>query len=185
MPMFVGAWMELLDQVRGGRRLDRHIRTLRQWLVSDPLSLVPKSQRARAELKLRTAEYLAMIGQDTATVSRDDLQKQEQLIMDARQHAEDEAKDSLERDEDQLRNETASKLDVARLAVDLLSLGRTWSEHFNEWSASQEIALGDHRTATQEDVRRLEREMVTMRTELTEQMGRLSSLVEQLLRDKV
>ena len=184
MPMFVGAWIELLDQVRSGRRLDRHIRTLRQWLVFDPMSLVPKSQRARAELKLRTAEYLAMIGQDPATVSRDDLQKQEQLIMDARKHAEGEAKDSLERDENQLRNEAASKLDIAQLAVDLLSLGRTWSEHFNEWSASQETALDEHRAATQEDIQRLEREMVALRKELTEQMRILSSLVEKSLRDK-
>lgn len=180
MPVFVGAWMELLDQVRGGRCLDRHIRTLRQWLVCDPMSLVPKSQRARAELKLRTAEYLAMIGQDPATVSKGSIQDQERLIMDAQKSAESEARNDLENGSDELRSQPASKLDIAQLAVDLLSMGRTWSEHFNQWSASQEASLSEHRNATQEDIRRLHSEMSAMREDLLCRMEQLTEIVKKL-----
>ncbi|MCL4553349.1 MAG: hypothetical protein M1305_07355 [Candidatus Marsarchaeota archaeon] len=100
--------------------------------------------------------------------------------MDAQKSAENEAKANLELEKDKLRNETASKLDVAQLAVDLLSLGRTWSEHFNEWSISQEAALDNHRKATKEDISRLEREMGEMQKELSNRIDQLTQAVEML-----
>ena len=164
MPIFISAWIEMLDQARRGKKLKQHTFNLKQWLISDPLSMVPKSRRAQAELNLRTAEYLAMIGQDT--ISTSDIKKQEQMIMDAQINAEAEAAAKLETEKDRLESKAASKLDIAHLAADILKLGRTWSEHFNIWSVSRENALEVDRSAAKEDIKKLRGDMEAMQKQI-------------------
>lgn len=173
MPLCVGAWIEMLQQITNGQKLDRHIRNMRQMLVMDPLSFVPRSRRAHAELNLRIAEYYSMLGQPPGKVSRDNLRMQEMKITEARRKVENESRAALDRDREKLCAEPASKLDIAQLAVDLLAMGRSWMEHFNLWSESQERQLEANREE-------MLNKMQAMHDEIVEAIAKLEARLDRL-----
>ena len=170
MPLCVGAWIEMLEQVRKGRRLDEQIRHMRQTLVMDPLCFVPRSRRAGAELDLRIAEYYSMLGQSPGEIHSQDLRAQELEITEARRKVEDEAKTALDTDREKLKAEPASRLDTAQLAVDLLSMGRSWMEHFNKWSESQELRLQSDREQTDARMTAVQSEIMSAIAALQERL---------------
>jgi hypothetical protein len=162
MPLFVGAWLEALEQIRVGRRLDQHIKTLRRWQVAEPLELVPQSLRARAERDLRVGEYLAALGDGTA--GQPALSRLAEKVEEAQMNFDKDAAAKLERDRETLRAEPASKLDVAQLVVDMLALGRTWTEHFNDWSREQKAEMEQRIARQDEEIGRLRQEIAEMRS---------------------
>lgn len=170
MPLFVGAFMEMLDQVRVGKRLDAHCRTLRRWLAAEPLDMVPKSRRARAELNLRVAEWLALAGSGRS-VEPSVMEELTMGIEEAQMKLEDDAAARLQRDREALRNEPATKLDVAQLVVDMLALGRTWTEYFNEWSAGQKADFERQIAEQNEEIGRLRDEITRLRQAIERQSG--------------
>lgn len=176
MPLCAGAWLELLQQISRGRRLDEHISQMRHMLATDPLCLVPKSRRSLAELNLRIAEYYSMLGLPPGKVSPAELKEQELKIVEARRKVEDKAKRALEKEKEKLRRQTASKLDTAQLAVDLLSMGRSWMEHFNAWSESQERRLDADREQILSQMQAMRAEIMDRIAGLEERLRRLETL---------
>jgi len=170
MPLFVGAWLEALEQVRVGKRLDQHIKTLRRWQVVEPLELVPRSVRAQAERDLRVAEYLAALGDGMADEPA--LSGLAGKIEEAQMNYEKDAAAKLVRDREALQAEPASKLDVAQLVVDMLSLGRTWNEHFNGWSREQKAAMEQRLARQDEEIGRLRQEIAELRSAMHTTDGR-------------
>lgn len=175
MPLCVGAWIEMLQQVSNGRKLDENIRNMRQTLVMDPLCFVSKSRRVWAELNLRVAEYYTMLGQPPGRIAPHDLKAQELKITEARRKMEDEAKTALDKDKEALKLQPASKLDTAQLAVDLLSMGRSWMEHFNRWSESQERRLEADREQIASQMQAMHSEVMQTIAKLEERLDRLEA----------
>jgi hypothetical protein len=64
--------------------VDDSIRKLREMLAADPLDFVPASRRPAAELDLRVAEYLMMLGLPPDSLAPGELDRQEQMIAKAR-----------------------------------------------------------------------------------------------------
>ena len=168
MPLFVGVFAEMLEQIRASRDLDQRLRNLRRWLVTDPLTLVPGSRRARAEADLRMGEYLAMLGEPGHGSTPEDLREQELKILEKLKKAESEARAEIERDRDALRGQPATKHDIAQLAVDLMAMGRAWSEHFNAWSTAAEATIEQRVAEQQAEIRSLRDEIAELRKALYE-----------------
>ncbi len=167
MPTFIGAFIELIEQARAGKQLDKHCKTLRRWMVAEPLKLVPRSVRPQAEVNLRVGEYLAAIGSGKP-IDETTVKKLANDIEEAKVKAETEARTKLKRDREALQSQPATKLDVAQLAVDLLALGRAWTDHFNEWSAGQKEAMEERLAQQEAEITRLRHEI----TEIRQQQAR-------------
>lgn len=172
--------IELFRQLKGTRDVRRQTAILAEYAGADPLSLVPEDLRARAELDLRIAEYYVMLGEQGSGVSQDAITTQEQLIMNARENAENDARGKLKRDRDMLQKQPATRLDVTQVAVDLLTLGRGWTEHFNLFGDSVKQSLDEHKQALTRELHSFEQRLIETDKEREAAVNRLRQRVETL-----